>query len=62
MGSGEEEKKLNSPYTKPRKYSKGYYISIYLIIILLVILAIFWSIKQITIDSRVTTEIGYVNF
>lgn len=58
----EEEKKLNSPYTKPRKYSKGYYISIYLIIILLVILAIFWSIKQITIDSRVTTEIGYVNF
>lgn len=58
----EETNKVVSPYTrKPRKYSRNYYIVIYLIIILLVILAIVWSIKQITIDSRMTREISYIN-
>lgn len=58
----EETNKVVSPYTrKPRKYSRNYYIAIYLIIILLVILAIVWSIKQITIDSRMTREISYIN-
>lgn len=53
--------KVTSPYTrKPRKYSKNYYIAIYVVIFLLVLLAIFWSVKQITIDNRVTNEIGYV--
>lgn len=58
----EEEKKLSSPYTKPRKYSKAHYIGIYLVIIILVVLAIIWSIKQITIDSRISSDISYVNF
>lgn len=57
----EESNKIVSPYTKkPRKYSKYYYLGIYLVIILLVVLAIFWSIKQITIDNHVTSEIGYI--
>lgn len=57
----EEPTKIASPYTrKPHKYSRNYYITVYLIIILLVILAIIWSIKQITVDSRVTNEISYV--
>ena len=58
-----EDNKIISPYTKkPRKYSKGYYIGVYILVILLVILAIVWSVKQITIDSRRTTEISYVDF
>jgi len=58
-----EANKVTSPYTrKPRKYSKNYYIAIYLIIFLLVVLAIVWSVKQITIDNHITSEIGYVNF
>lgn len=59
----EETNKIASPYTKtPRKYSRNYYITIYLVIFILVILAILWSVKQITIDSRVTSEISYVRF
>ena len=58
----EETNKVISPYTrKSRKYGRNYYIAIYLIIILLVILAILWSVKQITVDSRMTKEISYVN-
>ena len=57
----EETTKISSPYTrKPHKYSRNYYITAYLIIILLVVLAIVWSIKQITVDNRVTREISYV--
>lgn len=57
----EETNKIASPYTKkPRKYNRYYYIGVYLTIILLVILAIFWSIKQITIDSHTTSEIAYI--
>lgn len=57
----EEPTKISSPYTrKPHKYSRNYYLTVYLIIILLVILAIIWSIKQITVDSRITNEISYV--
>lgn len=59
----EESNKVISPYTrKPRKYSKNYYIAIYVIIIILVVLAIFWSIKQITIDSSPIKEVSYVRF
>lgn len=57
----EESNKVSSPYTrKPHKYSRNYYITAYLIILLLVVLAIIWSVKQITIDSRVTNDISYV--
>ncbi len=58
--SKEEANKVVSPYTrKPRKYSRNYYITIYLIIFLLVVMAIIWSIKQITIDNHVTSEISF---
>ncbi len=59
----EENTKISSPYTrKPRKYSKHYYIAIYVLILVLVILAIFWSIKQITVDNRITNEISHISF
>lgn len=57
----EETNKISSPYTKkPRKHNNAYYVGIYIVIVLLVILAIVWSVKQITIDNHVTSEIGYV--
>lgn len=59
----EDTCKIISPYTrKPRKHNNAYYIGIYVVIFLLVILAIVWSVKQITIDNHVTSEIGYVRF
>ncbi len=59
----EETSKISSPYTRrPRKYSRHYYIAIYLLILVLVVLAIFWSIKQITIDNHITNEISHINF
>ena len=59
----EETGKISSPYTrKPRKHNNAYYVGIYVVIILLVILAIVWSVKQITVDNHVTSEIGYVRF
>ena len=59
----EETNKVISPYTrKPRKHNNAYYIGIYIVIFLLVILAIVWSVKQITIDNHITSEIGYVRF
>ena len=59
----EENDKISSPYTrKPRKHNNAYYVGIYVVIFLLVILAIVWSVKQITIDNHVTSEIGYVKF
>ncbi len=57
----EDTGKISSPYTrKPRKHNTMYYVGIYVVIILLVILAIVWSVKQITIDNRTTTQISYV--
>lgn len=59
----EETGKISSPYTRRvRKHNNAYYIGIYIVIFLLVILAIVWSVKQITIDNHVTSEIGYVRF
>ncbi len=59
----EENNKISSPYTrKPRKHNNAYYVGIYIVIVLLVILAIVWSVKQITIDNHITSEIGYVRF
>lgn len=56
-----EEHKVISPYTKEiRKHSKYFYIFLYIGIILLVIVAIFWSVKQITVDKKVANVISYV--
>lgn len=49
-----------SPYTKKsKKYNKNVYIIIYIAIFILVLLAIFWSVKQVTIDQKVTNSISY---
>ena len=58
-----EEKKEDeviSPYTKKAKrYSNCVYIVVYAFIFLLVVLAIFWSVKQVTINKQVTDIISY---
>ena len=54
------EIKIASPYTdENRKYKSKFYIILTTIVIILVALAIFWSIKQITIDNQVTTMISW---
>ena len=56
-----EEPEIASPYTKKiRKHNKYFYLFIYIGIVLLVILAIFWSVKQITVDKKVASVISYV--
>ena len=56
-----DEHQIISPYTKEiRKHGKYYYLTIYIVIVLLVILAIVWSVKQITVDKKVTSVISYV--
>ena len=57
-----QEIKISSPYTDDSlKYKSKNYIMLYILIIALVALAIFWAVKQITIDSKVATMISYVN-
>ena len=56
-----QEIKISSPYTEDKtKFKSKSYIFLYIVIAILVALAIFWSIKQITIDNRVTTMISWV--
>ena len=51
--------KIASPYTDDsHKYKSKSYTFIYILIILLVAIAIFWAVKQITIDSQVATMIS----
>ena len=54
--------KIASPYTtnKSKFNNKNFYI-LYIVVALLVALAIFWSIKQITIDNKVTTVISWID-
>lgn len=53
--------KVISPYTDIKnKYKKRSYYLLYVVVIILIALAIFWSIKQITIDNRVVTMINWV--
>jgi len=55
-----QEIKIASPYTEEKyKYKSKVYIVLTAIVIILVGLAIFWSIKQITIDNQVTTMISW---
>lgn len=56
-----QEIKISSPYTEDNgKYKSKFYIFLTAVIIILIGLAIFWSIKQITIDNEVTTTISWV--
>ena len=53
--------KVISPYTDIKdKYKSKSYFFLYLLVIILVALAIFWSIKQITIDNKVVTMISWI--
>ncbi len=56
-----EIEKVVSPYTKEDNKGQKYFILIYVLIIILVILTIIWSVKQITVDKHVATEISYVD-
>ena len=60
-----EEKKENhevvaSPYTREsKKYNSWVYIVIYIFIFLMICIAVFWSVKQVTINKNVTDTISY---
>ncbi len=55
-----QEVKIASPYTEEgTKYKSKFYIILTIVVIALVGLAIFWSIKQITIDNQTTTMISW---
>ncbi|MBR5662878.1 MAG: helix-turn-helix domain-containing protein [Bacilli bacterium] len=55
------QEKVISPYTKEyKKHSMKFYMTIYIIALLIGVVILAWSIKQITINKRVTGEISYV--
>jgi len=55
-----EEEKVISPYTKKEKKVKnGLYLFIYIILICSVIVAVFWSVKQVTINNQSASAISY---
>lgn len=59
----EEEKleKVVSPYTmEVKKHSKKTYIAIYIVLIIVTLLVIIWSVKQLTVNTKITNEISYV--
>ncbi len=58
----EEKKddKVISPYTKTnKKFNNWVYVVVYVVIFLMIIAAIFWSVKQVTINRSVTDVISY---
>ena len=56
----DRQDRVCSPYTKlPRKHSRKFYMIIYMILIVLAFIILAWSLKQITINKRVTDEISY---
>ena len=56
-----EELKMSSPYTlSSKKYPKKYYVMIYAIIMLLILIVLFWSIKQITGNTKASNVISYI--
>lgn len=56
----EEENKVVSPYTKKEKKVKnGVYLFVYILLVLSLIVAVFWSVKQITINNNNATIISY---
>lgn len=57
-----KELKVVSPYTNIKdKYKSKSYFLLYIIVVILVAIAIFWSIKQITVDNKVVTMVNWVN-
>ena len=55
-----QEIKISSPYTTDdnSKYKSKSYILLYILVIALVVLAIFWAVKQITVDNKVATMVS----
>lgn len=57
----QEPEKIQSPYTTSvKRFKRKSFLFWYILLIGLVALAIFWSVKQITIDNNVTTMISWV--
>ena len=55
-----KDEKIASPYTKEKKkYNNWVYIVVYAVIFLMILAAIFWSVKQVTINRSVTDTISY---
>lgn len=55
------QEKVISPYTKEvKKHSMKFYITLYVIALLAGVVILAWSIKQITVDKKVTNEISYI--
>ena len=55
------QEKVISPYTREvKKHSNKFYIFIYIVALLVGVVILAWSIKQITVNKRVTGEISYV--
>ena len=55
-----EEEKVISPYTrKEKKIKGGLWIVLYIIFLFLFACATFWSVKQITINSKIANNISY---
>ena len=53
--------KVASPYTKVNKsHSLMFYRIIYITLAVIAVILLVWSLKQITINKRVTDEISYV--
>jgi len=56
----EEEEKIVSPYTKrEKKVKNGLYLFVYIVLVISLILAVFWSVKQITINNQSANAISY---
>lgn len=57
-----KEDVISSPYTMvPKKHSKRFYTIVYVSLVILAVLILAWSLKQITINKRITDEISYVD-
>ncbi len=58
----EDEDRIFSPYTRvyPKEKTMPYIIT-GVVVIILVILAIFWSVKQITINNQTGDRLGYIS-
>ena len=55
-----KDEKIVSPYTKEKKkYNNWVYVVVYAVIILMIVIAVFWSVKQVTINRSVTDTISY---
>lgn len=57
-----KEDVISSPYTMvPKKHSKRFYTIVYVSLVILAVLILAWSLKQITINKRITDEISYLD-